>query len=78
MFVSRLRQILFLSFTMAFMLPVLAVMASWLSLGDAQGLAWQILREMGSTVLPDYLQTTVYLSLMVAVGPVQRSCCQSV
>jgi iron(III) transport system permease protein len=70
MFVSRLRQILFLSFTMAFMLPVLAVMASWLSLGDAQGLAWQILREMGSTVLPDYLQTTVYLCLMVAVGVV--------
>lgn len=70
MFVSRLRQFLFLFLTAVFMLPVLAVMASWLALGDSGGQAWQILREMGSTVLPDYLETTLYLCLLVATGVV--------
>ncbi|MDD2924834.1 iron ABC transporter permease [Rhodoferax sp.] len=65
---NRWRQFLFLSLTAIFMLPVLAVMASWLSLGEPGGQAWQILREMGQTVLPDYLLTTLYLCVMVAVG----------
>nr|MDP2191734.1 iron ABC transporter permease [Rhodoferax sp.] len=52
------------------MLPVLAVLASWLPWGDSGFAAAQILREMSSTVLPDYIWTTVLLCLMVAVGVV--------
>jgi len=66
----RLRQFLFLLLTAVFMLPVLAVMVSWLSMGDADSAAWQILREMAQTVLPDYLGTTLVLSLLVGVGVV--------
>ncbi len=66
----RLRQFLFLLLTAVFMLPVLAVMASWLSMGDADGSARQILLEMAQTVLPDYLGTTLLLSLLVGVGVV--------
>ena len=66
----RLRQLLFLVLTAVFMLPVLAVMASWLSLGEADGAAWQILREMSQTVLPDYLGTTLLLSVLVGFGVV--------
>jgi len=66
----RLRQLLFLVLTAVFMLPVLAVMASWLSLGEADGAAWQILREMSQTVLPDYLGTTLLLSVLVGLGVV--------
>ena len=52
-------------------LPVLAVLASWLPFstpgGDgAQSLS--ILREMAATVLPGYLWTTLWLSLLVALG----------
>jgi iron(III) transport system permease protein len=46
-------------------LPVLAVLASWLQ-WDAQ--TAQILREMGQTVLPDYVLTTLTLCVMVTVG----------
>ena len=70
MFLSRLRQFLFLLLTVVFMLPVLAVIASWLSLDGADGAALQILREMAQTVLPDYLGTTFVLSLLVGVGVV--------
>jgi len=70
MLLPRLRQLLFLVLTAVFMLPVLAVMASWLSLGEADGAAWQILREMSQTVLPDYLGTTLMLSALVGVGVV--------
>ena len=66
----RLRQFLFLLLTAVFMLPVLAVMASWLSMGEADGAARQILREMAQTVLPDYLGTTLLLSALVGVGVV--------
>ena len=52
----------------AFMLPVVAVFASWFALGDAGTNAAQILQEMSSTVLPDYVWTTVRLCAMVAVG----------
>ncbi|KQP20604.1 iron ABC transporter permease [Pseudorhodoferax sp. Leaf267] len=48
-------------------LPVLAVLASWTQ-WDAQ--TAQILREMGQTVLPGYVGTTVALSAMVAFGVV--------
>lgn len=70
MLLLRLRQFLFLLLTAVFMLPVLAVMASWLSMGDADSAAWQILREMAQTVLPDYLGTTLLLSVLVGVGVV--------
>ena len=66
----RLRQALLLILTLAFMLPVVAVFTSWLSLGDAGSAAAQILGEMRSTVLPDYVWTTVRLCLMVGVGVV--------
>jgi iron(III) transport system permease protein len=68
MLLLRLRQLLFLMLTAVFMLPVLAVMASWLSMGEADSAAWQILREMAQTVLPDYLGTTLLLSLLVGLG----------
>jgi len=70
MFLPRLRQLLFLSLTAVFMLPVLTVMASWLSLGEADGAAWQILREMAQTVLPDYVGTTLLLCALVGLGVV--------
>jgi iron(III) transport system permease protein len=67
---SRLRQILLLTLTLGFMLPVLAVLAAWLPWGDTASGAAQILREMGATVLPDYAWTTVRLCVMVALGVV--------
>jgi len=70
MLLYRLRQSLFLLLTAVFMLPVLAVILSWLLLGDADGVAWKILLEMAQTVLPDYLGTTFVLSLMVGIGVV--------
>jgi len=70
MSLPRLRQLLFLLLTLVFMLPVLAVMASWLSLGEVDGVAREILLEMAQTVLPEYLGSTLWLSLMVGVGVV--------
>ena len=70
MFLHRLRQSLFLLMTAVFMLPVLAVLASWLSIGGADDSARQILLEMMQTVLPDYLGTTLILCLTVGVGVV--------
>lgn len=64
------RQLLLLTLTLAFMLPVVAVFASWLPWGDSGAAAAQILQEMSGTVLPDYVWTTVRLCLMVAVGVV--------
>jgi iron(III) transport system permease protein len=56
-------------FTVALMLPVLAVLVSWWpSSGDAGMQARQILGEMSRTVLPDYAWTTFRLCLMVALG----------
>lgn len=66
----RLRQLLLLVLTLAFMLPVVAVFAAWLPWGDSGANAAQILREMSTTVLPDYLWTTVVLCMMVAAGVV--------
>ena len=52
----------------ALMLPVLAVLAAWLPMGDASGQAMAILLEMATTVLPDYVGTTLLLCGMVTVG----------
>jgi iron(III) transport system permease protein len=46
-------------------LPVLAVLASW---AQWNGETAQILFEMGQTVLPGYVATTLALSAMVALG----------
>ena len=70
MLFRRLRQILLLLLTLGFMLPVVAVLASWLPWGDSGTAAAQILREMASTVLPEYVGATVGLCAMVALGVV--------
>ena len=49
-------------------LPVLAVLASWLPFGQTDALAGPILREMATTVLPGYVWTTLWLSVLVALG----------
>ncbi|CAN7708555.1 iron ABC transporter permease [Acidovorax sp. LjRoot66] len=49
-------------------LPVLAVLASWLPFGQTDALAGPILREMAATVLPGYVWTTLWLSVLVALG----------
>jgi iron(III) transport system permease protein len=61
---------LLLFFSCALMLPVLAVLASWLPWGGGMAASLAILAEMGRTVLPDYAGTTVLLCAMVAVGVV--------
>jgi iron(III) transport system permease protein len=61
---------LFLALTLAFMLPVVAIFASWLPWGDSGAAAAQILGEMSGTVLPDYLWTTLRLCVTVGVGVV--------
>ena len=49
-------------------LPVLAVLASWLPVGPGGAQAGAILREMAATVLPGYVGTTLWLSVLVALG----------
>ena len=66
MLFRRLRQTLLLLLTPS-CLPVLAVFASWLPVGSRVP---QILREMRSTVLPDYIGPPCGLCLPVAVGVV--------
>lgn len=68
---SVLRSVPLILFAGFLALPVLAVLASWLPLsapgqGDAQ--AGAILREMAATVLPGYVWTTLWLSVLVALG----------
>jgi len=65
-----LRKTAFLGLALVFMLPILALFAAWLPWGDSGAAAAEILGEMSRTVLPDYLWTTVRLSLMVALGVV--------
>jgi iron(III) transport system permease protein len=70
MLFRRFRQSLLLLLTLAFMLPVIAVLASWWPWGDSGAAAAQILGEMASTVLPEYVAATVGLCAMVALGVV--------
>ncbi|WP_404303234.1 ABC transporter permease [Alicycliphilus denitrificans] len=49
-------------------LPVLAVLGAWLPWGEGGAQSGAILREMAATVLPDYLWTTLWLALAVAIG----------
>ena len=49
-------------------LRILAVLASWWPVGDSGVQAAAILQEMASTVLPDYVGTTLLLCLLVTVG----------
>ena len=66
----RLRHFFLLLLTVVLMLPVLAVLASWLPWGEHGAQTAQILGEMARTVLPDYVATTFWLCLMVAAGVV--------
>ena len=61
----RLRDLPLLLLAGLLLLPVLAVLGSWMSWNAASG---QILREMGATVLPDYALTSLLLCLAVGVG----------
>ena len=54
--------------TAVLLLPVLAVLASWLPWGDSGDQVARILAEMGRTVLPDYALTTLWLCLLVGLG----------
>ena len=66
----RLLSLALLLLTAVLLLPVLAVLASWLPWGDAGGQVNQILWEMARTVLPDYALTTLWLCLLVGFGVV--------
>ena len=66
----RFSRLLLPILVLALMLPVVAVMASWLPFGDPAGQASAILKEMAATVLPDYVWTTVHLCLLVGFGVV--------
>jgi iron(III) transport system permease protein len=63
--VNRLVQLPLLLIAALIVLPVLAVLASVLQWNAASA---QILREMASTVLPQYAMTSIALCAMVAVG----------
>jgi iron(III) transport system permease protein len=67
-FLSSLSRWALLLLIAALMLPVLAVLASWWPTGDSGAQAVAILREMASTVLPDYVGTTLLLCLLVTLG----------
>lgn len=61
----RLKDLPLLLIAGMLVLPVLAVFASWFDRNADSG---QILREMASTVLPDYTVTSIVLCVAVAVG----------
>jgi iron(III) transport system permease protein len=61
----RLRDLPLLLLAGLLLLPVLAVLGSWLSWNAASG---QILGEMSATVLPGYATTSVLLCLAVGLG----------
>jgi len=62
---SRLGSLLFALLALVLALPVLAVLASWLQWTPQ---SMDLLREMATTVLPDYAWTSALLCLLVAVG----------
>jgi iron(III) transport system permease protein len=61
----RLQDLPLLAMAALLVLPVVAVLASWLQ-WDAQSA--QILGEMAATVLPDYAVTSLILCVAVAIG----------
>ncbi len=61
----RLQDLLLLLLASLLVLPVLAVLGSWLQWGGASG---QILGEMASTVLPAYAWTSLGLCVVVGLG----------
>ena len=61
----RFLQLILLLLAAILVLPVLAVLASWLQWDAASA---QILREMASTVLPDYALASLLLCLLVGAG----------
>jgi len=65
MFRRLIPSTLLLLLVLVLTLPVLAIILSWTQLDRH---SWEILREMGRTVLPDYVGTTVLLCLCVALG----------
>jgi iron(III) transport system permease protein len=65
MLLRRLKDLPLLLLAGLLLLPVLAVLASWLDWNAASG---QILREMGDTVLPSYVFTSLVLCLAVGLG----------
>jgi iron(III) transport system permease protein len=64
----RLRHFLLLLFTVALMLPVLALLGAWWPAGMPGAQAGEILLEMARTVLPDYVATSVWLCVLVTAG----------
>ncbi|MFM8574939.1 MAG: ABC transporter permease [Limnohabitans sp.] len=62
---SRLVTLLFAVLAGVLALPVLAVLASWLQWTPQ---SMDLLRQMATTVLPDYAWTSALLCLLVAVG----------
>lgn len=68
MSLRRLRHLLLLLFTAGLMLPVLTLLGAWLPWGVSDGQTAQILAGMARTVLPDYVATSFWLCLLVAVG----------
>lgn len=62
---SKLGPLLFAMLALVLALPVIAVLASWLQWTPQ---SMDLLRQMGSTVLPDYAWTSALLCLMVAAG----------
>ncbi len=63
--VSRLATLLFALLALLLALPVMAVLASWLQWTPQ---SMDLLRQMATTVLPDYAWTSTLLCLMVALG----------
>ena len=65
----RYHHILLALLAAGLLLPLLAVVSSWLPLGQTSALsATAVLREMAQTVLPAYVRTTVALVLAVGLG----------
>ena len=64
----RFHHVFLALLTATLLLPVLAVLASWLPLEGSGAASSQILAEMGRTVLPAYVATTVLLCVLVAIG----------
>jgi len=62
---SRLASLLFALLALLLALPVVAVLASWLQWTPQ---SMDLLRQMATTVLPDYAWTSALLCLLVAVG----------